>query len=172
MQAHFARSHPRGLTNYRSACLKFSAAHLSGMICGAGMSLGLIVDLERSATGTIPGLCSGGNDLAQRIFEHATMMPFAHAGMLLGVALCVVAQVSSHSLDVSATFARIALRVAQMAAVEAGSLLLSGDAKPMFVMAIMGGLMILPDLLVATGWQMLCGQDGRDLNSPAAASGR
>lgn len=56
------------------------------------MGLGLLIDMLSSPTGSIPSICASGGSLAGRIGMHWTLMPAAHAGMLIGVIICALAR--------------------------------------------------------------------------------
>ena len=114
------------------------------MPCLAGMGFGLLIDMLSSPTGSIPSICASGGSLAGRMAMHWTLMPAAHAGMLIGVVICVLARGPAGPARVTLLllWQLLCIILAEV------SILLPGSpaANPVLAMAGMAILMALANL--------------------------
>src|ERR1044072_8355009 len=123
-----------------------SRSAMRGILCVAGMGVGLLVDMWCSPTKSIPAMCISDGSLVGRLGLHLTLMPAAHGGMLLAGLICALARSRGEPLRAGLL---LGWQFLSMGLAAVGSLLLvTPTSHPLLAMAGMAILMSFANLSI------------------------
>lgn len=143
LTSHICHSNNSRHTKIRLAVLPGAR----GLICSCGMVLGAMIDVWQSPSGAIAAYCGGDGSLSQQLFFHTKLMPFAHAGMLLGVLVCGACRYLSGGYKSATLFISLVAQAVLMVVAECILLLLLKNTDLFDMIIQMVIIMVAVDML-------------------------